>query len=114
MRGYSFLSGVNNNVAPFARCRLIFDFITIGPVNHKPAGISTTPPPFLFIAAIAPLIAFVFRKFPSAIAPNFFMLIVSFLNFGVETTKRGEFWAKLKIEKLMNRYVKEIFIMDKL
>jgi hypothetical protein len=84
--GYSFLSFVNNKVAPVAKCRLILLFITIGPVSHNPFGMKTTPPPFFARASIAAVILFVFNVLPSGIAPNFSILEVSLLNFGLMIT----------------------------
>src|SRR5258706_8517526 len=46
--GYSLKSFVNNKVEPVARYKLMLLFKTTGPVNHKPAGTITVPPPFLF------------------------------------------------------------------
>src|ERR1700712_5616490 len=54
----------------------------MGPVIHKPCGIKTTPPPLALQSVIALLIALVFSVIPSATAPYFTMLKVSFLNTG--------------------------------
>ncbi len=61
-------------------CRLTLFLSAIGPVSHRPAGIKTTPPPLLLQVIIALLMLVVFRLMPSALAPYFKILNVSFLN----------------------------------
>src|SRR5260221_8625083 len=80
--GYWLLSGVNNTSAPFSVCSSTLLFITIGPVNHRPAEINTVPPPALLQAKIALLIAVVFKKIPLFSAPYSLILKVSFLKSG--------------------------------
>ena len=69
----------------------------MGPVNHSPAGIITTPPPFAFILLIALLMDWVLTVDPFAIAPNNFMLMVSFLKDVVATVKFGSFCADRQV-----------------
>src|SRR5687767_8028538 len=75
----------------------------MGPVNHKPAGISTTPPPFLLHSKMAVLILFVFRLSPSGLAPYFIILKVSFLKVGKSTT--GSFGTSLAADASENSSV---------
>src|SRR5215831_12709787 len=71
------------------RQRFTLLFNTTGPVSQMPSGTSTTPPPFLLQAPMASLMLFEFRVIPSATAPNFRMLKVSFLNTGCCTTGKA-------------------------
>jgi hypothetical protein len=68
-----------------------------------PEGIITTPPPLLLQAVIASLIDFVFNVMPSAFAPNFIMLSVSFLNFVAATA--GSFISCAKTKQGMKTWI---------
>ena len=68
-KGYCDLSFVKITSAPLAVLSSTLLCITIGPVNQRPAGICTIPPPDLFAATMALLIATVFNVIPSFTAP---------------------------------------------
>ena len=71
--GYSEWSALNNTNAFFSVYRFTLLNSSMGPVNHKPSGIMTLPPPLALTCWIASLIAFVFKVIPSGLAPKSMM-----------------------------------------
>ena len=70
MIGYNEVSLLNTINAFFSACKLTLLCKTIGPVNHKPSGMTTLPPPLSCTTLIALLIASVFSVTPSLFAPK--------------------------------------------
>jgi len=74
MMGYASKSSVNKTNELRSVYKLTLLNNSIGPLNHKPSGITTVPPPFEFTSLIASLIAWVLRVTPSPFAPKSLML----------------------------------------